>query len=119
MRPLVLLLTILALMLGGSALAEGEGVAPTGYSVTCSASLASAGCWIGRPVWVLGPVEVAVGFDARAVWAGEARGYWAPYAIVGWYSSAWAAWVEFHIPESGMFSFGKPDPFRAGLTLRF
>ena len=50
---------------------------------------------------------------------GEARGYASPYAIVGWYPSAWAAWVEFHIPESGMFSFGKPDPFRAGLTLRF
>jgi hypothetical protein len=121
-RPLVLLLTTLALMLGGSAAAEGNAErndALAGYSVTCSASLAGAGCWIERPVWVLGSFEVAVGFDARAAWGAWERSYASPYAIVGWYAPSWAAWVEFAIPESGMFSFGKPDPFRAGFTFRF
>ena len=118
MRPLVLLLTTLALMWSGSALAEGEGT-PTGYSVTCSASLVGGGCWLERPILVVGALEVAVGLDARATWAGQERGYIAPYGILGWYAPDWAAWLEFHLPDIGLPPIGKPDPFRFGVTWRF
>ena len=53
MRQLALTLTILALTFSGSALAEGDGT-PAGYSVTCSAGLRDAGCFIERPVLVIG-----------------------------------------------------------------
>jgi hypothetical protein len=119
MRPLVLLLMTLALTVCGSALAEGEASTPSGYSVTCSASLAGAGCFVEWPVWVFGPLEVALGFDARASWGAWERSYAAPYGILGWYENNWSAWLEFHLPETGMPLIGKPDPFRLGVTWRY
>jgi hypothetical protein len=122
-RPLVLLLTILALTLGGSALAaepEGNGGVPlAGYSVTCSATLRGAGCFLEKPVIVFGPLEVAIGFDARASWAASERSYAAPYAILGWYEPRWAAWLEIALPDTHLPIIGKPDPFRFGFTVRF
>jgi hypothetical protein len=117
-RPLVLLLTTLALTLGGSVLAA-DPPSLSGYSVTCSVTLRNAGCFVERPVWVLGPFEVAFGFDARAVWAGSERSYAAPYAILGWYEREWAAWVEIALPDTSIPVMGKPDPIRAGFTIRF
>jgi hypothetical protein len=121
MRPLVLLITILALTLGGSALAADDIQEPRelGNSVTCSVTLRGAGCFVERPLLVLGAFEVAIGFDARAVWAGSERSYAAPYAILGWYEREWAAWVEVWIPDVGVPPLGKPDPIRAGFTVRF
>jgi hypothetical protein len=123
MRPLVLLLMTLALTVCGSALAEGEDAnvqrSLTGVSVTCSASLRDAGCFVERPVLVLGALEVALGMDARASWTNEERGYLAPYGVIGWYGDAFSAWLEFHLPETGMPLVGKPDPFRIGFTWRY
>jgi len=117
-RPLVLLLTTLALTLSGSVLAA-EPPELSGYSVTCSVTLRGAGCFVERPVIVIGPLEVSIGFDARASWASEARGYAAPYAVLGWYAPKWAAWVEIALPDTSIPVLGKPDPFRAGFTIRF
>ena len=119
MRPLALLLMTLALTFSGGALAEGEDVTPAGYSVTCSVSLSGGGCWIERPVLVIGALEVALGFDARASWTNQERGYMAPYGILGWYEDHFSAWLEFHLPETGMPLVGKPDPFRFGVTWRY
>jgi hypothetical protein len=118
MRPLALLLMTLALTFSGSAHAEGEGTS-AGYSVTCSASLSGGGCWVERPTFVWGPVELAFGFDARASWGAWERSYAAPYGILGWYENNWSAWLEFHLPETGMPLVGKPDPFRFGVTWRY
>ena len=118
MRPIVLLLMTFALTFSGSAAAEGE-VAPAGYSVTCSASMTGGGCWVERPVLVLGRLEVALGMDARASWTNQERGYIAPYAVIGWYESRFAAWLEFHLPDIGIPPVGKPDPFRIGFTFRY
>ena len=117
-RPLVLLLTTLALIFSGSAFAA-DPPELSGYSVTCSVTLRGAGCWIERPVLVLGPLELAVGFDARASWSAWERSYASPFLVAGYYAPRWAAWLEFAIPESRLPAFGKPDPFRVGLTLRF
>lgn len=121
MRPLVLLITILALTLSANALAEGDtnDQLVMGGSLTCSVSLAGGGCWVERPLVVVGAFEIAVGFDARAVWDGTARSYAAPYAVLGWYAREWAAWIEFWLPDVGVPPLGKPDPFRLGFTWRF
>ncbi len=118
MRPLVLLLTTLALTWPGSALAA-DPPELAGYSVTCSVSLTGAGCFIERPVLVLGHFEVAVGFDARAVWTDWERSYASPFLVTGWYAPRWAAWAEIAIPESRLPTLGKPDPIRLGFTVRF
>ena len=117
-RPLVLLTTTLVLTFGGSALAA-EPPYPAGYSVTCSVSLAGAGCFVERPVFVLGAFEVAVGFDARAAWAGEARGYASPFLVAGYYTSTWSVWTEVATPGlQGIPVIGKPDWWRLGFTYR-
>jgi hypothetical protein len=118
MRPVALTLTMLVLTFSGSALAEGEGT-PAGYSVTCSAGLRDAGCFIERPVLVIGALELAFGFDARASWADWERSYASPYAILAWYADSWSAWAEFAIPESRIPSIGKTDPLRVGVTWRY
>jgi hypothetical protein len=117
-RPLVLLLTILALTLCGSALAA-DPPSLSGYSVTCSVTLRGAGCFLEKPVIVFGPLEVAIGFDARASWTTEARSYAAPYTVIGWYEPRWAAWLEIALPDTHLPVIGKPDPFRFGFTVRF
>jgi hypothetical protein len=117
-RLLVLLITILALTFGGSA-AAGSPPELGGYSVTCSVTLRGAGCFVERPVMVFGSFEVSIGFDARAVWAGGERGYAAPYVVIGVYERAWAAWLEVALPDTRFPAFGKPDPFRFGVTYRF
>lgn len=113
MRPLRLLIVVLALTLAGSGFAEGN------RTLTCSVSGAVAGCLIEQPVLVLGAFEVAVGVDAQAAYDGVRASFLAPYAIVGWYAGAWAAWVEFALPQSRVPTFGKPEPWRLGFRLRF
>jgi hypothetical protein len=108
----LLLITLLALTFSGSALAAG--------SVTCSVSSTRGGCFIEQPVWVLGPLEVAVGVDAQAGWGAGAGSHLAPYAVVGWFSpAAWAIWVEFALPSSRVPVLGRPDAWRVGFTFRF
>lgn len=111
MRHRLLLITLLALTLSGSALAAG--------SLTCSATSSRAGCFYEVPTFVLGSLEVAVGVDAQVGWGDGAGSHLAPYAIVGWYAPTWSAWLEFHLPETGIPTLGRPDPWRIGVTFRF
>ena len=127
-RPL--LGTILALLLLGSAHAEGdatENVAPafsvlSNTTLTCSARLPATvvGCFVERPVLVLGAFEVAVGVDAQAALTNDYRGHLAPYAILAYYGEALSAWVELRLPElAGLHPLGDPDYLRLGLSYRF
>ena len=137
MRPLLLLVTTLALALLGSAAAEGDGRDPTdsgsvppnpqfsvlrNTTLSCSARLPTAvvGCFIERPVLVLGPVELAVGVDAQAALRSAHSGHLAPYAVLAIYQDAWSAWLELRLPElAGLHPLGDPDYLRVGFSYRF
>lgn len=125
----LLLITILALTLFGSALAEGEATTEpiagflSGSSITCSTAWPSSttGCWWEKRVLVLGAVELAVGVDAQAVLTGGLNdAHLAPYLIAAWYGEQASAWAELRLPElSGVPVLGSPDWLRVGFTLRF
>lgn len=129
MRLRLLLATILALTLLGSALAEGDAtenvVSPTfsvlsNTTLTCSARLPAAvvGCWIERPLLVLGAFEVAIGVDAQAALTNAYRGHLAPYAVLAYYGEALSAWAEIRLPElDGLQPLGDPDWLRLGFSL--
>ena len=135
MRRTLLLAILLAWMSLGSALAEGE--PPTtenvveqpagnpdrfGVALTCSARLPTAvvGCFLERPVLVLGAFEVAVGVDAQVAFSDAAQGHLAPYAVLAYYGDDLSAWVELRMPElNGLQPLGDPDYLRLGFTARF
>lgn len=131
-RPLTLLLaTILALTLLGSATAEGETTTEpvadafrvlANSTISCSSAWPSTtvGCFWERPVLVVGALEVAVGLDAQAVLTGSlSDAHLAPYLIVAAYLDSWSAWAEVRLPElSGIPVFGAPDWLRVGFTIR-
>lgn len=123
MRRRLLLITILAPLLLGSAHAEGEPdslLANT--TLTCSARLPAAvvGCFVERPIAVLGPVELALGVDAQVALSDAHRGHLAPYAVLAWYADQWSAWAELRLPElAGLHPIGDPDFLRLGFSLRF
>lgn len=124
MRPRRLLLAItLALLLLGSAHAEGEPGSPlANTTLACSARLPTGvvGCFVERPLLVLGPVEVALGVDAQAAFSDAHRGHLAPYAVLAYYGDALSAWVEFRLPElAGLHPIGDPDYLRFGFSYRF
>ena len=133
-RPLLVI--TLALLLLGSAHAEGdatENVAPpfsvlSNTTLTCSARLPTAvvGCYVERPLFVLGPVELAIGVDAQAVLHtcvhehGCVGTHVAPYAVLAIYQERWSAWAELRLPEiHGLHPIGDPDWLRAGFSVRF
>lgn len=130
-RRLLLAIT-LALLLLGSAHAEGdatEPIAPHAYSVlsnttlTCSARLPAAvvGCYIERPLLVLfNTVELAIGVDAQAALTDAYRGHLAPYAVLAFYGETASAWIELRLPElAGLHPLGDPDYLRIGFSYRF
>lgn len=128
-RLTLLLATLVATMLLGSATAEGE--APTeapafsvlaNATVSCSAAWPSTtvGCWLERSVLVLGALELAVGVDAQAALRGGLEdAHLAPYLIAAAYLDSWSAWAEVRLPElSGIPVLGAPDWLRIGFTYR-
>lgn len=129
-RPLRPLLgTLVALMLLGSATAEGE--APTeapafsvlaNATVSCSAAWPSTtvGCWLEKPLIVLGGLELAIGVDAQAAFKGTwDDAHLAPYVIAAVYFDAWSVWMEARLPElSGIPVLGTSDTLRLGFTYR-
>jgi len=125
----LLLTTLLALILCGNANAEGEAPeeAPpftvlANVTISCSAAWPSTtiGCFIERPVFVLGGLELAVGLDAQAVITGGLdAAHLAPYGILAYYAGTWSAWLEAQLPElASIPTIGSPDWLRAGFTLR-
>ncbi len=131
MRRLTLLLaTIVGLTLLGSANADGDTTEPVaspfsvlaGSTVSCSTAWPSAtvGCFIERPVLVVGAVELAVGLDAQTVLTGTlADTHLAPYVIVAAYLNSWSAWAEVRLPHLGSIPvLGSPDWLRVGFSIR-
>jgi hypothetical protein len=113
MRRRPLLIALLAWTLSASALAEGN------RTLTCSVTNAVVGCMIEQPAFVLGAFEVAVGVDAQVAYGLGRTGHLAPYLLAGFYTPAWSAWFEFHLPQTGIPTVGRPDPWRLGVTWRF
>ena len=108
----LLLSTILAMTLTGSALAAG--------SVTCSVTPAVGGCYYERIVAELFGVEFAVGVDAQAAWGDGRTGHLAPYGSIAYYAPTWSAWLEVFMPQAApsVPIVGRSDWFRLGFTWR-
>lgn len=131
-RPLRLLLaTLVATMLLGSATAEGE---PTtepvagafrvlaNTTISCSAAWPSTtvGCWIERPILVIGPLELAIALDAQVAFSSSPT-YLAPMLSLAWYGEAASVWLEVALPEGalGLPHLGRGDWARLGFSYRW
>ena len=137
MRRLLLLVTIAGLLATGSAqdAADGQDTTESGSvpptptfsvlrntTITCSARLPAAvvGCYVERPLLVLGPVELAIGVDAQAALRSDHGTHLAPYVVAAAYLDTWSAWIELRLPElAGLHPLGDPDYLRFGLSYRF
>lgn len=141
-RLTLLLATLLATTALASGTAEGEArtEAPAfsvlaNATISCSAAWPSTtvGCWLERPILVVGPLELAISLDAQVVIGGSPVGldaqtvltgaladsHLAPYLIVAAYLESWSAWAEVRLPElSGIPVIGSPDWLRIGFTYR-
>lgn len=125
-RLRLLLATLLVLTLLGSASAEGDAPAAPAFgvlanaTVSCSAAWPSTtvGCFVERPVLVLGGLELAVGVDAQALLSGTLDdAHLAPYGILAYYADTWSAWLELRLPELAP-TIGNPEYLRVGFSLR-
>jgi hypothetical protein len=124
MLRLLLVITILATIAHASAADEGSQSANpfgvlAGATITCSATSAVAGCYLEHRILTLGALEVTLGIDAQAAYAGGRSGHLAPYAGAAWYAPTWSAWLEVYLPQSGIPTIGRPDWWRVGFTWRF
>lgn len=134
-RRLVTILATTLLASGIAAAQEPTGSPPdeppagnplAGVTLSCSLAAPSwvAGCWVERPVAVLGPVELAIGVDLQgdldALLAGDAAGsHVAPYGILAYYGDTTSWWAEVRLPElGGLTGLGAPDWLRVGFTYR-
>lgn len=125
MRRLLALIAVVTLSLGSAQDAADEPVevvepAAFGVTLTCSARLPTGvvGCWVERPLLVLGNLEVAVGVDAQVTLSGGHNAHLAPYLLTAWHSSTWSAWAEIRLPElDGLQPLGDPDWLRLGFSL--
>lgn len=126
-RLRLLLATLLASALFGSASAEGDAPEPApafgvlaNATISCSAAWPSTtvGCFVELPVLVLGGLELAVGVDAQALLSGTLDdAHLAPYGILAYYSGTWSAWLELRLPELAPV-IGNPEYLRVGFSLR-
>lgn len=125
MRRLLALILFVTLSLGSAQDAADEPVevvepATFGVTLTCSARLPTAvvGCFVERPVLVLGNLEVAVGVDAQVALSGSQGHHLAPYLLAAYYTASWSAWAEIRLPElNGLQPLGDPDWLRLGFSL--
>lgn len=90
-----------------------------GSTLTCSATSQVAGCYLERPVFTVGPVELSIGIDTQAAYAGGRTGHLAPYVGAAFYAPTWSAWLEVFMPHSGVPIVGRADWFRVGFSMRF
>ena len=105
MRSLLLLLALVSL---GSGVAAGN--------LTCSLSSSVGGCFYEYDAVAFGPVSVAVGVDAQYGIDPHRSTFVAPYTVITYVAQTWSAWLEFHLPETGIPTFGRPDPWRLGIS---
>ena len=109
-----LAITLLGMMLCGSALADG--------SLTCSTKPLAfqVGCFVELPAFTLWNVEVAYGADLSIDTRDDGLVSLAPYLIAAWYGDTTSFWVEVALPEfHGIPVLGSPDPVRAGFSITF
>ncbi len=126
MRLRRLIITLAATTLIASATAEGDATEPIPFSVLTNATLSCSvkapslivGCYLERPVAVLGGLELAVGVDAQAALRGG-DSHLAPYGIAAYYAPTWSAWLEVMLPDLGIPVIGAPDWLRFGFSYRF
>lgn len=128
MRPRQLLATSLALTLLVSGIAAGQELTDpppdpsllSNVTLSCSVTAPTllAGCFVERPVLVVGGLELALGLDAQAVLTGAADVTFAPYGIVAYYGDSWSVWGEVMLPEVAPV-LGSPDWLRVGFSYRF
>lgn len=99
---------------------EPAPAALAGVTLSCSIAAPSwvSGCWLERPVLVLGGLEVALGLDAQAaLGAGVEHAHLAPYGILAYYGEHWSTWAEVRLPQvAGVPVLGSPDWLRVGFT---
>lgn len=134
MLRLRLLIVTLVMMLVGSAAADDNAETLVGphetpvfslsrnTTLSCSARLPSGvfGCFIERPVIVLGNFEFAVGVDVQLPFRDISQSHLAPYGIFAYYADTWSAWAELRLPElAGVPVIGDADYLRIGFTTRF
>lgn len=129
-RHLTTILATIALALSSAGVAEEPQAAPgepgqlAGTTISCTLAAPSllTGCYVERPVIVLGPVELALALDAQAHLTDLALGdvdtsHLAVYASVGVYEENWSAWLEVWLPRfAGVTLIGTPDWLRLGFT---
>lgn len=107
---LLLLGTILATMLLGSANAEGDAtdsvaVSPfsvlAGSTISCSTAWPSAtlGCWWEKRIVTIGDVELSIALDAQLALGGTRETYLAPMFSAAWYSATTSVWLELAVPD--------------------
>jgi len=75
--------------------------------------------FVEQPVFVLGDVEVAVGYDLRFDWRDGSRSAGSPVVTVGYYRPSWGAWIEVAMSRGPWPAFGERDAFRLGFTFRY
>ena len=75
--------------------------------------------FVEQPVFTVGDVEVAVGYDLRVDWRDGSRSAGSPVITVGYYRPAWAVWVEVATRNGPWPAFVEPDSFRFGFTIRY
>lgn len=120
--------TIAATILAGVAVGqspaepEHEFSVLSGVTVTCTAAAPSwsVGCFAERRVLTVGPLEVAVGVDARTVLTGTLDdASLAPYGIVAVYLETSSYWLEVRLPQlAGVPVIGSSDWLRVGFSLQ-
>jgi hypothetical protein len=114
MRPR-LLTTIVATTLLATAYANDSPARAT-WTLACNAGVpASVACYVERPVYQLGPLEIAIGVDARARRDSSSV---AAYLITAYYAPTWSVWGEVRLPEI-VPPIGATDWLRIGFTMRF
>lgn len=128
----LLLATIAALLLLGSAHAEGDATEPiaqpsfsvlSNTTLTCSARLPAAvvGCWIERPLLVLGSFEAAIAVDAAFAYGDPQGTYLAPMLSLAWYGETASIWAEVALPADALPvpHLGRGDWARVGFSYRW
>lgn len=107
--------TLLALIVSGIGLAYADG-----NSLTCSVALPPySKCFIERTGWTVWGLEGAYGVEVTLDPRSTEILSVAPYAILGYYASEYAWWVEARTPRLGIPVIGTTDYLRAGFTLRW
>jgi len=108
-------------LIGVAAAQESPDNFLSGVTLTCTGAAPSwsVGCFAERRVFTVGPVEIAVGVDARAVLTGTVDdASLAPYGVLAVYLDSSSYWLEVRMPNFGVPVIGTSDWLRVGFSLQ-